>query len=229
MAVRLLEKLGYEVDVAPDGEEAVEKTDQRRYDAVLMDVHMPHMDGLEAARLIRERGTGEHQVIIAMTASAMKEDVQQCLASGMDDYLSKPVKMEVLQEMLEKWQNPDSPTESIEPSPIDRDFLADMTGGDPEFERELLQEFLSTIPGLIEQVRQSLASGNSTALAGAAHTIKGSARAVGAQTFAEIAFALERAGKEQRMEEALETAQSLFVEWQRVQGYIERQILRQAA
>lgn len=231
VAVRLLERLGYEVDVASDGEEAVEKTALRRYDAVLMDVHMPRVDGLEATRLIRERerGTGEHQVIIAMTASAMKEDVQRCLASGMDEYLSKPVKMEVLQEMLEKWQNSDSPAESAELSPIDRDFLTDMTGGDAEFERELLQEFLSTIPGLIEQVRQAIASGNSTALAGAAHTIKGSARAVGAQTFAEIAFALERAGKEQRMEDAMQTAQSLFAEWQRVQGYIERQILQQAA
>ena len=231
VAVRLLGKLGYAVDVASDGEEAVEKTAQQRYDAVLMDVHMPRMDGLEATRLIRERerGTGEHQVIIAMTASVMKEDVQRCLASGMDDYLSKPVKMEVLQEMLEKWQDSGSPAESMELSPIDRDFLADMTGGDPEFERELLREFLSTIPGLIEQVRQALGSGNGTALASAAHTIKGSARAVGAHTFAEIAFALERAGKEQRMEEALETAQSLFAEWQRVRDHIEQQLLPQAA
>jgi len=231
VAVRLLERLGCEVEVALDGGEAVEKTAQRHYDVVLMDVHMPRLNGLEATRLIRERerNTGRHQVIIAMTASAMKEDVQQCLMSGMDDYLSKPVKWEVLREMLEKWQDSALPTGAAELPPIDRDFLTEMTGGDAEFERELLQEFLSTIPGLMDQIRQAIGSGNSTLLANTAHTIKGSARAVGAQAFAEIAFALERAGKGQRMDEALETAQSLFAEWQRVQEYIEQRLRPQAA
>lgn len=231
VAVRLLQRLGYEVDVASDGVEAVEKTTRQHYDAVLMDVHMPRMDGLEATRIIRdrERSMGRHQVIIAMTASVMKEEVQRCLASGMDDYLSKPVKMEVLQEMLEKWQDTDLHTGVTELPPIDRDFLAEMTGGDPEFEQELLQEFLNTIPGLIQQVREAVESGNNTALASAAHTIKGSARAVGAQPLAEIAFALELAGKEQRIDDASDTVTSLFTEWQRVQEYIEQQLLRRAA
>ncbi len=231
VVLRLLQKLGYEVDVAEDGVEAVEKTAQQQYDAVLMDVHMPRMDGLEATRAIRERerGTGRHQVIIAMTASAMKEDVEQCLMSGMDDYLSKPVRLEVLQGMLEKWQGSDSPEVTAYLPPIDHDFLAEMTGGDEEFTRELLQEFLQTIPPLLEQVEQALKDGNSEALARAAHTIKGSARAVGAQAFSEIAFALERAGKEGRMDDASGAAQSLFAEWQRVRGYIEQQFLQQAA
>ncbi|MCS6831015.1 MAG: response regulator, partial [bacterium] len=231
VAVRLLERLGYEVDIASDGVEAVHKTAQQHYHAVLMDVHMPRMDGLEATRLIRKRegSTGEHQVIIAMTASAMKEDVQQCLASGMDDYLSKPVKMEVLREMLERWQDSDSTGFPEELPPIDRDFLAEITGGDIDFERELLQEFVNTVPGLIERTHEAIASGNNEALVSAAHTIKGSARAVGAHTFAEIAFALERAGKEQRMGDASDIAQSLSVEWQRVQDYIEQELFPQAA
>lgn len=106
VAVRMLERMGYEVDVASDGSEAVEKTSQHDYTVVLMDVHMPGMDGLEATRLIRQReqSTGKHQLIIAMTASATRDDVKQCLLAGMDDYLSKPVKQEVLQQMLYKWQ-----------------------------------------------------------------------------------------------------------------------------
>lgn len=113
VAVRLLEKLGYEVDIASDGVEAVEKTAQQHYEVVLMDVHMPRLDGLEATRLIRERerGTGKHQLIIAMTASATKEDVELCLASGMDDHLSKPVVLDVLRAALTKWQNKGTPIE----------------------------------------------------------------------------------------------------------------------
>jgi PAS domain S-box-containing protein len=231
VAVRLLQRLGYEVDVAEDGVEAVEKTAQCRYDAVLMDVHMPRMDGLEATRRIREREriTGGHRVIIAMTASAMKEDMERCLASGMDDYLSKPVKVEVLQEMLEKWQVSDLPEETADLPPIEHGFLAEITGGDEEFQRELLQEFLRTLPPLLEQVEQSLHAGDYKSLVHAAHTIKGSARAVGARSFAEIAFALEQAGKQQRGEDASSTAQSLFAEWQRVRGYIQQQFLQQAA
>lgn len=231
VAVRLLQRLGYEVDVAEDGGEAVEKTAQRRYDAVLMDVHMPRMDGLEATRRIRERErvTGGHQVIIAMTASAMKEDVERCLMSGMDDYLSKPVRLEVLQGMLERWQVSDLPGETAEQPPMDHDFLKEITGGDEEFTRELLQEFLNTIPPLLDEVEQSLNAGDNEALARAAHTIKGSARAVGARAFAEIAFALEQAAKQQRRDDASAAAQSLFAEWQRVQRYIQQQFLQQAA
>ncbi|GIV21092.1 MAG: hypothetical protein KatS3mg023_2843 [Armatimonadota bacterium] len=231
VAVRLLQRLGYEVDVAEDGGEAVEKTAQRRYAAVLMDVHMPRMDGLEATRRVREREciTGGHQVIIAMTASAMKEDVERCLMSGMDDYLSKPVRWEVLQRMLEKWQVSDLPEETADLPPIEHGFLAEITGGDEEFQRELSQEFLRTIPPLLEQVEQSLHAGDYKSLVHAAHTIKGSARAVGARAFAEIAFALEQAAKQQRSDDAFGTAQSLFAEWQRVQDYIQQQFLQPAA
>ena len=161
--------------------------------------------------------------------SADKEDVEQCLTSGMDDYLSKPVRLEVLQEMLEKRQVSDLSGETAGLPPIDHAFLTEMTGGDEEFTRELLQEFLRTIPPLLSQVEQSVNAGDSEALARAAHTIKGSARSVGARAFAEIAFAVEQAGKEQRMGDASGAVQSLFAEWQRVQGYIEEQFLQQAA
>jgi len=159
----------------------------------------------------------------------MKEDVERRLTSGMDDYLSKPVSLEVLREMLEKWQVSDLSAEIAELPPIDHAFLNEMTGGDEEFTTELLQEFLRTIPPLLTQLEQALNAGDSEVLARAAHTIKGSARSVGALALAEIAFAVEQAGKQQRLGDASGAVRSLFAEWQRVKGYIEQQFLQQAA
>lgn len=230
VAIRFLQKLGYEVDVAEDGVEAVEKTAYYHYDAVLMDLHMPRMDGLEATQRIleRERSTGKHQRIIAMTASATKEDVERCLAAGMDDYLSKPVKMEALQAMLEKYENASSAKPTSQ-SPIDSDFLMEMTGGDPAFTQEVLEEFLKTVPPLMREIEQAVMDGDSSHLALAAHTIKGSARAVGAQRFSDIAYQLEMAGKSQNLQDAPEWVGALREEWQRLQDSIHQQFLQQAA
>jgi PAS domain S-box-containing protein len=99
---RMLSKLGYRSDVAANGFEVLQALERQHYDVVLMDVQMPEMDGLEAARMIRQRWTDrETPVIIAMTASALKGDREACLAAGMDDYVSKPVKIEMLRAALE--------------------------------------------------------------------------------------------------------------------------------
>ncbi len=105
VAVRMLEKLGCDVEIAVNGREAVEKTAAKRYDVVLMDVQMPVMDGIEATRQIRDReknGT-VHHTIIAMTANAMEGDRERCIIAGMDDYISKPVIKDALVKMLIKW------------------------------------------------------------------------------------------------------------------------------
>jgi signal transduction histidine kinase/ActR/RegA family two-component response regulator len=105
LAVRVLEKYGHRVTVANNGREAMEALVRDRFDAVLMDIQMPEMSGLEAAAAIRssERGTKHHIPIIALTAHAMKDDREQCLESGMDAYLSKPVRSQELLEMLESF------------------------------------------------------------------------------------------------------------------------------
>ncbi len=105
VAMRMLERLGCVVDVAGDGQEAVQKCAEREYDVVFMDVHMPQMDGYEATRLIREHESisSRHQTIIAMTASAMQSDRERCLQAGMDDYLSKPFREAELRQMLLRW------------------------------------------------------------------------------------------------------------------------------
>ena len=103
LAVSLLEKRGHQVVVVGNGREALAALDRQSFDAVLMDVQMPEMDGFEATAAIRAReaATGGHTPIIAMTAHAMKGDRERCLAAGMDGYVSKPLRPEELFEVLE--------------------------------------------------------------------------------------------------------------------------------
>jgi signal transduction histidine kinase/DNA-binding response OmpR family regulator len=107
VAVRMVEKLGYRADVAANGVEAMRVLGDVRYDAVLMDCHMPEMDGFEATRAIRrDEPEGRHTPVIAMTASALSGDRERCLAAGMDDYISKPIKLHVVAAVLERWLGP---------------------------------------------------------------------------------------------------------------------------
>jgi two-component system, sensor histidine kinase and response regulator len=102
IAIRLLEKRGHHAVLAANGKEALEALAQASFDLVLMDVHMPDMDGIEATIALREqeKSTGLHQPVIAMTALAMKGDRERCLAAGMDGYLSKPIDLQQLDDVL---------------------------------------------------------------------------------------------------------------------------------
>ncbi len=103
VALRLLSQMGYRADVAANGIEAVQAVDRQMYDVILMDVQMPEMDGLEATRKIRDQGDRIIQPsIIAMTANAMQGDREICIAAGMDDYVSKPIRVEELVAALER-------------------------------------------------------------------------------------------------------------------------------
>jgi len=109
----MLKKLGYHADTVANGREAVRALEITPYDLVFMDVQMPVMDGLKATKAIREKKepcatrhtqpATRHTPIIAMTANAMKGDREKCLEAGMDDYVAKPIKLEILSEMMEKW------------------------------------------------------------------------------------------------------------------------------
>ena len=101
LALRLLQQMGYRADVASNGIEAIECCARQPYDVVLMDVQMPEMDGLEASRRITSRWKpGERPRIVAMTANAMQGDREECLAAGMDDYVTKPIRVDALVEAL---------------------------------------------------------------------------------------------------------------------------------
>ena len=100
LALRLLQQMGYRADLASNGIEAIESVARQTYDLILMDVQMPEMDGLEASRRINERWSSDRPRIVAMTANAMQGDRDMCLAAGMDDYITKPIRVERLVEAL---------------------------------------------------------------------------------------------------------------------------------
>ncbi|MEM7355551.1 MAG: response regulator, partial [Acidobacteriota bacterium] len=108
VAVAMLRKLGYRADVVANGLEVLETLQQVPYDLVLMDCQMPDMDGYEAAEEIRRRSAGGDIPIVAMTAHALASDRDRCFASGMSDYIAKPVKVEVLRTVLERWIDSDA-------------------------------------------------------------------------------------------------------------------------
>lgn len=109
VALAMLSKIGYEADVAVNGREVVEAVSRQQYAAVLMDCQMPEVDGYEATRQIRRTEEEGFRIpIIAMTAAAMEGEREKCFAAGMDDYISKPVKLQELETVLGKWVPPEN-------------------------------------------------------------------------------------------------------------------------
>lgn len=104
VALRLLEKLDYSADTATNGLEVLEAVARSPYDIILMDIQMPEMDGLQATQEIRrQEGRDKHTIIIAMTAHAMAGDREKYIAAGMDDYISKPINLDILNKVLQRW------------------------------------------------------------------------------------------------------------------------------
>ena len=215
VAVKTLEKLGYRVDVVSNGAKALEALERVSYAAVLMDVQMPEMDGYEATAEIRRRereGSGGRTPVIAMTANAMQGDREKSLEAGMDDYLSKPVKPEDLDEVLRRWVSPayaqgtesdPAPDASENRSdlrdPIDHsllDRLRDLQqDGEPDILVELVDAFLSDVPARLETLRGAVEGGDEKSVERNAHTLKGSAQNMGAVRMSEICAGLEEAGR----------------------------------
>ncbi|HTU22482.1 MAG TPA: response regulator, partial [Gemmataceae bacterium] len=222
LAVRLLEKRGHSIVVASNGREAVEAIERQTFDLVLMDVQMPEMDGLEATAAIRarERGSGRHLPIFAMTAYAMKGDRERCLDAGMDGYISKPVQPRELWEAIDRLIPPDDTAEPEETSAIngvlDREEIQDRVGGDMVLLRELIDVFLTDCPRLWQNLRDALAQGDAHLLSRAAHTLKGSVGNFGAHAAREAAQQLELLAGKGDLMPAIEAARKLETELERL-------------
>jgi PAS domain S-box-containing protein len=198
LAQKILQKMGYRADLAGNGLEAVESVDRQQYDVVLMDLHMPEMDGIEATRRIVQKYPKEKRPrIIAVTADAMQGDRELCIAAGMDDYISKPIQIAELQRALEKSGKPVAEEQPAEQGPVavDRNVIDELKEladeGDPGFLRELIESYLTSSEPLISQIRDAVAQGNTDELRKAAHTLKGSSRSMGVMVVGEISFELE--------------------------------------
>jgi two-component system sensor histidine kinase/response regulator len=203
LTVRLLEKLGYQADVVENGQEALAALSRNSYAVVLMDCQMPLLDGLEATRLIREGERNEsgasspsplaprHIPIVALTANAMSGDRERCLAAGMNDYLTKPVRKESLKGALDRWiSTPIHPQATptgvakhstngtdAEALPVifDAPAMLRNIGGDTELLEQLVEMFLQRHQTMLEAVRAALAERDQTAVEQAAHALKGTA------------------------------------------------------
>ena len=200
VALRLLDQLGYRADVVSNGLEALDALERQQYDVVLMDVQMPELDGLGAARRISERWSdGERPRIIAMTANAMPEDREACFAAGMDDYLPKPIRPDELAEALSRVRVIAGTRETtanggradLEPDAVDG--LKEL-GGD-EFLAEVIDTFLGDAPALLATLRTSRERADAEELRRAAHSLKSNGQTFGATTFSELCRELEERAK----------------------------------
>ena len=167
LAVRLLDQCGYRAEIVNDGLEALEAIAQTDYAAILMDCQMPELDGYQATQEIRRReGVGEHVPIIAMTAHSMAGDRDKCIAAGMDDYVSKPIRLALLNEALGRWvpqdlqpPSPDAPEPHLSGSAevLDRAVVDELRQLDNESARELVELYyadsMAQIPELARAAR----------------------------------------------------------------------------
>jgi len=220
LAVTLLERWGHKVTVADNGSIAVDLVAQNTYDVVLMDMMMPVMNGVDATKIIRENERKDAQIaqsrslaqrrrlpIIAMTANAMEADRELCISAGMDDYLSKPIRSQELQEMLQKLALEQASTNAAAPTSatsatvaqapsIPRrtstfDYSAGLQAMDQEIFEIIAQVFIDNWPEDLQRMRTGLENGDCTPLLHSGHALKGTLAMFGAQPASELAARIE--------------------------------------
>ncbi|MBC9784110.1 response regulator [Heliobacterium chlorum] len=198
--IKLLKMKGLSCDVAVNGAEAVKACDDNDYDILFMDCQMPVMDGYEATRQIRAAESGQrHKTIVALTAYAMKDDKEKCLEAGMDDYLSKPVNLDQVLQVLEKYGRS---SEEQYKEKTDRNdyaeamrFLTDESGLDREDGKALLRDFHQQSKKLIAGIKEQLSKNDLAEVKALLHQLKGSSGSVGAKEIARYSFKAEEAAK----------------------------------
>jgi CheY-like chemotaxis protein len=227
----LLPRRGHTLHVAGDGRAALTALEHDHFDVMLLDVHMPELDGFQvvAVQRQRERGTGRHLPVIALTARSADGERERCLQAGMDDYLAKPVRAAELFAAIDRVVPGEGVLRPVESSPVvagsgdpattgagllDAAALLAACDGDAELLRKLCRHFQTFVPGRLAEVSEALRDRDTPRLQEAAHKLGGMASSFSA-TAAEAAALLGRLGSEGRIEEAIQTHSRLteIVDW----------------
>ncbi len=208
----LLQRAGHDVERAGNGPQALEAFEKHTFDLILMSVALPQMDGLRATRLIRarEKVTGGRVPIIALTDQAQPAERQRCLAAGMDDCLLRPVRSpdlfaaiaRLIGEAGKEQQAASTPGKEAQP-----EWTSPLREGNfpPEALVALVETFVGTIPDRLQALRQAVADEDARQIEKEAHSLKGALGAFSAQAATQAAASLERAGREQRLDQVPET------------------------
>ncbi len=233
LAITVLTKSGFTVEPAVNGKQALAALEKKSYDVILMDVQMPEMDGFEATAAIRTSGKPYATTpILAMTAHAMQGDREKCLKAGMDDYLTKPIQPKALIRAINSWATKSKLTKEIpmsqltvetkEALPVNMDAALERCGGDRDFLNEMLNEFLEFAQGQITQIAGAIDKSDLPVLTREAHSIKGAAANLGAETLAKTALELELLGKQEQLNGARELLDKLNEQIQILDGFVKQ-------
>ncbi len=244
VAAILLQRLGLTVQIANNGKEALDAVAEDKFALILMDCHMPEMDGFEAAVGIRklEALSGTYTPIIAVTALAMGGDRERCIAAGMDDYISKPIDKDLLKLKINHWLRTDVVYEShklrrkylrpnstltlVDGKPIDLDELEEFYGA--EQMNQMMSMFIADTDDMLKRIRPQMFERHARGIAGLAHEVKASCASIGAKQLARLCLYLEQAVGQQDWIEAEQTLTSLERSFESLKNYVEGQIQEQS-
>jgi CheY-like chemotaxis protein/HPt (histidine-containing phosphotransfer) domain-containing protein len=237
-ASTMFEKLGHAVIVANNGREAIDKLNEQAFDVVFMDVQMPEMDGVTATGEIRkrDRATGRHIPIVAMTAHAMKGDKEKCLGAGMDDYVSKPIRRkdlaDVLARMVERFLTPvaakEEPATASGPDAnegahmiLDEAALLEEADNDKSMLARMLEIFDRDSRDRLPRLREGVRSGHAATVKEEAHALKGGIGTFYAKEAYDTAYVLEKMGADGDLSNAQATLTALESQIQSLRRRIE--------
>ncbi|MFP4380412.1 MAG: response regulator [Candidatus Sumerlaeia bacterium] len=234
----MLELFGFDADQAMDGHEALEYFHKNHYDAILMDCQMSGMDGYETTRAIRkiERQEGGHVPIIALTAHAMERYREMSLDAGMDDFVSKPMRKNTLQNILEKHLSlqlekrhvaepkPGGAQEHDHSSPVDLSDLRRDIGPNPTFEKQFIQAFLMELEKRKSQIQEHIQKDNRQQIKESAHGLKGSCLNVGANDLAETARLIEKEALHASPRRLTDLQKEMLIKAEKVENYLHQEL-----
>ncbi len=215
----ILDKLNYRADAVADGAEAIKKLKHTHYDLVLMDIHLPGMDGYELTRLIRDSDSfvrNKNVPIVALTARWGRGDRERCLEKGMDDFISKPIEPNRLSKVIGRQlsksiRNGRKTSDAYEET--DSNAIPDGSDNDIQLFKKLIKIYLQKLPLQIRDLKQALKENNPAMVQELGHTIKGGSALIEAKTLRDYAFEIEKAGKSHDMKLARELVSRLEDEY----------------